>query len=49
MDEYIVCPLVQEGGELDCMKETCAWWNPETNCCAVLDISKSLRKIARGK
>lgn len=33
----------------DCIEELCGWWNKETNCCAVLEISNSLRKIARKK
>lgn len=49
MGEKKVCPLYYSGGRshCECMKEKCALWNEEAQCCAYKAISDSLRRIAR--
>nr|DAK96091.1 MAG TPA: hypothetical protein [Caudoviricetes sp.] len=45
MDNELYCPMKMTSNPLGrcvCEKEKCAWWMSNENCCAVLNMSKSL-------
>ena len=51
------CPLMFNGSmvvraklmetEIECLKEECAWWEKEANCCAALLIPRHLYTLER--
>lgn len=36
---------VKPGDYLDCLKEECAWWDAEDNCCCIYSIPLGLLHI----
>jgi len=48
-EEEKICPILSIDNEHlePCMKRRCAWYNEETEMCAVLDIADTLIYILR--
>lgn len=48
MENKQYCPLNAATDEvLHCCREKCAWWDEDTQACAVLVIAKTMRKVTR--
>jgi len=42
------CPFcyanANPGDDFNCLKEVCAWWDSDNDCCAVLTLAKGLNR-----
>jgi hypothetical protein len=47
----MVCPIISanDTGNVECVKENCAWWDNGNKCCAVLSLVVELIKTGEIK
>ena len=45
MSEHGICPLL--GVNANCKESCCAWWDNESECCALVSIAQCLNELDR--
>ena len=45
MYEYLPEESPTQGKHSDCVKEECAWWDEEKNCCSIKVVAKELTRL----